>query len=82
MPQAYWFPAKRFGWGWGLPITWPGWAVLIAFVCLVAAGAWLFPPRPSLLAYIGYVAALPIILLIVVWMKGEPARWRWGGANE
>ena len=28
----YWFPAKRYGWGWGPPATWQGWAVLAAFV--------------------------------------------------
>ena len=28
----YWFPAKRYGWGWGLPGTWQGWLVVAAFV--------------------------------------------------
>lgn len=29
MQQAsYWFPAKRYGWGWGLPSSWQGWVVL------------------------------------------------------
>jgi hypothetical protein len=28
--SRYWFPAKRYGWGWGLPVTWQGWAVLAA----------------------------------------------------
>ena len=40
MPQdpEYWFPAKRYGWGWGLPATWQGWTVLAAFLILVAGG--------------------------------------------
>jgi hypothetical protein len=25
--RPYWFAAKRFGWGCGLPLTWPGWLV-------------------------------------------------------
>jgi len=25
----YWFRAKRYGWGWGLPITWQGWVVFV-----------------------------------------------------
>ncbi len=25
----YWFPAETYGWGWGLPITWEGWVVLV-----------------------------------------------------
>jgi len=33
MPQEqnYWFPAKRYGWGWGIPVTWQGWAVMAIF---------------------------------------------------
>ena len=34
-PEKYWFPAKRYGWGWGLPSTWQGWIVL-AGLCGVA----------------------------------------------
>ena len=25
--RKYWFPAKRYGWGWGMPNTWQGWLV-------------------------------------------------------
>jgi hypothetical protein len=81
LQRGYWFPAKPFGWGWGLPVAWQGWAVLIAFVCLVIAAARIFPPRRSLTAYIGCVAGLSIIMLIVCWLKGEPPRWRWGGGE-
>lgn len=28
----YWFPAKHYGWGWGLPIAWRGWLVFAAFL--------------------------------------------------
>jgi hypothetical protein len=28
-PPRYWFPAKTYGWGWGLPSTWEGWLVLV-----------------------------------------------------
>jgi hypothetical protein len=27
----YWFPAKTYGWGWGLPSTWEGWLVLVGY---------------------------------------------------
>ena len=30
----YWFPAKRYGWGWGLPAVWQGWVVLVGFIGL------------------------------------------------
>ena len=39
-PQ-YWFPAKTYGWGWGLPITWQGWLVFLAALALFACGAFL-----------------------------------------
>jgi len=78
-PQPkYWFPAKRYGWGWGLPLRSEGWFVLIAFVALVVLGAFVFPPRMALASYLGYVAFLCVLLAGVCWVRGEPPRWRWG----
>ena len=74
----YWFAAKRYGWGWGLPTAWQGWVVLAGFVALIAAGAILFPPRQVMAEYLIYVAAVSIGLVVVCWLKGEPPRWRWG----
>ena len=74
----YWFPAKRYGWGWGIPSTWQGWVVLTMFVALVAFGPFLFPPRQQMGLYLAYVAVLSALLIGVCWLKGEPARWRWG----
>ena len=36
-PRKYWFPAKRYGYGWGLPGTWQGWLVFGAYGALVIA---------------------------------------------
>ena len=77
--QHYWFPAKRYGWGWGTPTTWQGWVVLVAFIGLVVLGALLFPPAKALAAYVTYIAVLTVLLIGVCWLKGEPPRWRWGG---
>lgn len=74
----YWFPAKRYGWGWGLPISWQGWMALVVFVVLVAVGAHFFPPRHALLPYLVYVAVLCGAFIGICWLKGEPPRWRWG----
>jgi uncharacterized membrane protein YhaH (DUF805 family) len=74
----YWFPAKRYGWGWGFPCTWEGWLVLAAFVALVGAGGWLFPPRAMPGFYLAYVLVLSVLLVGVCWLTGEPPRWRWG----
>ncbi|HTW27273.1 MAG TPA: hypothetical protein VME92_09115 [Acetobacteraceae bacterium] len=80
--SKYWFPAKRYGWGWGLPTTWQGWIAVLAFVVLIAAGSILLPPGRSLAAYLIYVCALVVLLLGLCWLKGEPPRWRWGGRDR
>jgi hypothetical protein len=79
--SRYWFPAKRYGWGWGVPATWQGWAVFIAYLGLLALGATFFPPRAMLIAFIAYAVILTVALLTVCWLKGEPPRWRWGNKD-
>lgn len=74
----YWFPARHYGWGWGLPIAWQGWLVLVAFVGLISAGAWRFPPNSARAAFAIYVAVLCAALTGICWLKGEAPRWRWG----
>ena len=76
--SRYWFPAKRYGWGWGIPATWEGWAVLAGFLALVIAGVFLVPPHQSPVAFVAYVIALSVVLTAICWLKGEPPRWRWG----
>ena len=39
----YWFPAKRYGYGWGLPHTWQGW---IVFFALSGLEYWLCSAAP------------------------------------
>lgn len=74
--RRYWFPAKRFGWGWSLPRTWEGWTVILAFtvVVLIAAvagqgTAWTMP----------VILAATLAVLVICLKKGEPPKWRWGG---
>ena len=79
--QAYWFPAKRYGWGWGLPLTWQGWTVLATFIGLLAMGFLTFPPKSELLYLLIYVVLLTVLLVAICWAKGEPPRWRWGNSE-
>jgi hypothetical protein len=73
MPTTkYWFPAKRFGWGWGFPVTWQGWVVLIVYLALVVAGIPVVKVPKGEIAYLGYVALLTIVLIAICWMTGEP----------
>ncbi len=76
--QRYWFPAKRYGWGWGLPTAWQGWVVLVIFFGLVLAGAPLLLPSRGPLAFVAYSGFLCVLLMAVCWLKGERPRSRWG----
>jgi len=72
----YWFPAKRTGWGWGLPQTWQGWVVLAAYLGVVAVLVRFFSPdtQPMWFAF-GMVIATAVLVL-VCWLKGAPPQWR------
>jgi len=76
--RRYWFRAKRYGWGWGLPLTWEGWLVLAVFVGLLIGGSLAFPPSQQPALYFAFVAILSAVLFVVCWLTGEPLRWRWG----
>lgn len=73
----YWFPAKRYGWGWGPPTCWQGWAVLGAWTAVFAAGAAVLAGR-HWGGYGVFVAVMVAAIVGVCWIKGEPPRWRWG----
>ena len=75
---TYWFPAKRYGWGWGLPTAWQGWVVMAIFALLLLAGAVTLLPSHGPVAFVAYAALLCVLLLAVCWLKGEPPAWRWG----
>jgi hypothetical protein len=72
----YWFPAKKYGWGWGLPIKWQGWVVLGTFVVLVAGGGLLILPAQGRGLFMAYAGALCVLLVAICWKTGEPPRWR------
>ena len=76
---CYWFRAKRYGWGWGLPLTWEGWLVLAGFVVLFVFSVVAFSPATRPMAYAASVVVLSGALVGVCYFKGEPPRWRWGG---
>jgi hypothetical protein len=76
--KAYWFPAKTYGWGWGTPTTWQGWAVTLAYLVLLFGGiAWINPGQ-HVGAFLLYTALLSALLVFICWRTGERPRWRWG----
>jgi len=69
--RKYWFPAKRYGWGWGIPSSWQGWLVMGAFPALLILGAFLFPPGNDLGSFVFYVGILCALLIAVCWLKAS-----------
>ncbi|HEY4246782.1 MAG TPA: hypothetical protein VGM64_07995 [Lacunisphaera sp.] len=75
--EQAWFPAKTYGWGWGVPKRWQGWVVGGGFVVgLVFPGIRI--ASRSIPYYAAYAIALSIVLSLFCYWKGERPRWRWG----
>ena len=74
----YWFPMKRYGWGWGLPIAWQGWVALGLYLVLLAVGIVNFPPSTHPTGFAAIVFGCTAAFGGVCYLKGEPPRWRWG----
>jgi hypothetical protein len=71
----YWFPAKRFGWGWGPPTVWQGWVVLAGSFIAIGIAAWALMPI-HLVAFLSAVLLIALLLLLICYAKGEPPAWR------
>ena len=81
----YWFRPKEKGIGAGMPISWKGWALFVAYV-----GSILAIPRALQLAIghegsvslrLAIVAAISVPFLLVAWRKTEGG-WRWRRGDE
>jgi hypothetical protein len=75
MAKRYWFPAKRIGYGWGIPRTWEGWAALVTFLAVAIAPGYFFSDQP-VLAVAAVLLASAAFLAVCI-HKGEPPSWRW-----
>lgn len=76
--KKYWFPARRYGWGWGIPNCWQGWAVFAAYAVLLALAWFWFPPDERVVAFLSGIGLVTAGFIAVLWLKGEPPSWRWG----
>lgn len=80
--DKYWFKAKTYGYGW-TPSTWQGWVVILVYVVILALLVYNTQSQhlsdaDSALTFVPQVLVVTVILIVVAWKKGEPARWRWG----
>ncbi|HKP33721.1 MAG TPA: hypothetical protein VJT70_02950 [Sphingomicrobium sp.] len=72
-----WFAPKRYGYGAGLPISWQGWAVTLAFIALVGGLAFFFGDQPVIVIALLVPLSLLLILITARTTRGG-WRWRWG----
>jgi hypothetical protein len=79
MAPRYWFSAKRYGWGWGLPASWQGWVVLIGYLVAIFSATIVLRSGGEVLRLALVICGLTVALVLICWLKGEPSRWRWGG---
>ena len=73
----YWFHAKRYGWGWGMPASWQGWVVLVGWLAIVLPMSPLIATR-SMPWFFVFIIVMSVALVAICWIKGEPPKWRWG----
>lgn len=72
-----WFAPKRYGYGAGMPISWQGWSLTIAFILSVLLLAEIIGRRPIQLI----AAIVPLIVAFIVISARTTRggwRWRWG----
>jgi hypothetical protein len=75
--RPIWFPAKRYGWGWGLPVAWQGWVFMVLWMFVFTSGAFFLAGR-HWGAYALFVLLMAGLLVVVCFARGESPRWRWG----
>jgi hypothetical protein len=71
-----WFPAKTYGYGWGLPRRWQGGLVFFLYLGALIAGTGII--RKGAGYFVLYALALSLVLAGICWWKGEESHWRWG----
>jgi hypothetical protein len=75
-----WFAPKRYGFGCGMPISWQGWAITIAFIAIAFATALLFGKKPLIMSAILVPATATLIVITAKTTRGG-WRWRWGNKD-
>jgi hypothetical protein len=72
-----WFAPKRYGYGSGMPISWQGWVLTIAFFALVIGCGIPLRNRPLEMIAIMVPFTVAFILISARTTRGG-WRWRWG----
>jgi tryptophan-rich sensory protein len=74
-----WFKAKKYGYGWGFPVTWQGWVVFIAYIAFVVWDSQGVDKHSNnVWTYILQVILISILFIVIVYRTGEKPKWHWG----
>jgi len=82
----FWFRPRRYGYG-ATPVTWQGWAAIVAFPVICAAVAlalfaWA-PPALSVVLFVIFMALATFGLIAFVRNKTDGEwRWNWPTAHK
>lgn len=77
--KTIWFSSKKYGFGWGLPVTWQGWFVFFLYILLIIIGIMALTNSAGQIGFLLlYVIFLTALLIFICWKKGEKPKWRWG----
>jgi hypothetical protein len=80
MSEGDWFAPKKLGYGSGLPITWQGWAITIAYSAAIIVTAATFVPRGHSEIAIGIIVPLTAAFLVICARHTRGGwKWRWRG---
>ena len=66
-----WFPRKKFGIGWGFPVTRAGWVFFIGWSLVTVFGCYYFQGEEQVPLLLGFMLLMTLLLLLVCYFKGE-----------
>lgn len=72
-----WFPAKKNGWGWGKPVVWQGWVVMVSYLLTITLFSYVYDPKTELFNWSVAVGACTLVLIAMYIWKGEAPSWTW-----
>lgn len=75
--RPLWFKAKRYGYGW-YPATWQGWMVMATWFALFIGAFARWNVETQVVPFLCDTGLSTAGLIVVSWLTGEKARWRWG----
>jgi hypothetical protein len=76
----YWFRAKSYGLGWGLPLTWQGWVFFLSWLAIVSGGVIGIAPRNRPMRW-AFLAVMILLFIAVCYWKGDPRGRRWNSGE-